>query len=36
VIGVTTGAFSKEDLGKEPHTHLIADLREVLEIFEEL
>jgi phosphonatase-like hydrolase len=36
VIGVTTGAFSKEDLEKEPHTHLIADLREVLEIFEEL
>ncbi len=32
IIGVTSGAFSREDLEKEPHTHLIADLREVIEI----
>ena len=32
VIGVTTGAFSKEHLEKEPHTHLVEDLKEVLEI----
>jgi phosphonatase-like hydrolase len=34
VIGVTTGAFSKADLQKEKHTHLIENVREVLEIFE--
>jgi phosphonatase-like hydrolase len=32
VIGITSGAFSRENLEKEPHTHLIADLREVIEI----
>ncbi|HEY9046897.1 MAG TPA: phosphonatase-like hydrolase [Ohtaekwangia sp.] len=32
VIGVTTGAFSKEELAKEKHTHLIANLHEVIEI----
>lgn len=32
VIGITTGAFSREDLEKEPHTHLVENLREVLEI----
>ncbi|SFF50920.1 HAD hydrolase-like protein [Thermoflexibacter ruber] len=32
VIGVITGAFSREALEKEPHTHLVADLREVLTI----
>jgi phosphonatase-like hydrolase len=32
VIGVTTGAFTKEALQKEPHTHLIEKLPELLEI----
>ncbi len=32
VIGVTTGAFTREALINEPHTHLVADLREVLAI----
>lgn len=32
VIGITTGAFSKEDLEKEPHTHLVEDLKEAMEI----
>ena len=29
VIGVTTGAFSREDLKKEPHTHIIDGLEEL-------
>lgn len=32
VIGITTGAFSREALKREPHTHLVEDLREVLAI----
>ncbi|MEM1137392.1 MAG: HAD-IA family hydrolase, partial [Bacteroidota bacterium] len=32
VIGVTTGAWKKDDLEKEYHTHLIAHLEEVLDI----
>jgi phosphonatase-like hydrolase len=32
VIGITTGAFSKEALQKEKHTHLIENVQEVLEI----
>lgn len=35
VIGVTTGAFSELQLKAEPHTHLIAQLPEVLSIFNE-
>jgi len=36
VIGVTTGAFSKDDLAKEKHTHLIASVSEVPEIIQQL
>lgn len=32
VIGVTTGSWKKEDLEKEYHTHLIAELPEILDI----
>jgi phosphonatase-like hydrolase len=32
VIGITTGAFSREALEQEPHTHLVEDLKEVLAI----
>ena len=32
VIGITTGAFSAEELAKEPHTHLITHLSEVVDI----
>lgn len=32
VIGVTSGAYTREDLLQEPHTHLIHSLKEVLEI----
>ena len=32
VIGVTTGAFSRAELQQEKHTHLIENVREVLEI----
>ncbi|PSL50191.1 phosphonatase-like hydrolase [Chitinophaga niastensis] len=32
VIGVTTGAYSREDLEKGPHTHLVASLDELLSI----
>jgi len=32
VIGITSGAFSKEELIKEKHTHLISHIEEVLEI----
>jgi phosphonatase-like hydrolase len=31
-IGVTSGAFSREDLEKEPHTHLIEHLSELIDI----
>jgi len=34
IIGVTTGAFSREVLQKEKHTHLIENIEEVLEILE--
>lgn len=34
VIGVTTGAFSRKDLQKEKHTHLIENVQEILEILE--
>ncbi|NSL88459.1 phosphonatase-like hydrolase [Chitinophaga sp. Mgbs1] len=33
VIGVTTGAYSREELEKGPHTHLVASLDEILSIF---
>lgn len=32
VIGVTSGAFSEEDLRKEDHTHLVENVPEILEI----
>ncbi len=32
VIGVTTGAYTKDALEKGPHTHLVAHLEEILEI----
>ncbi len=32
VVGVTTGAFSKEELMKEEHTHLIEQIPEMLQI----
>jgi len=32
VIGVTTGAYTKEALLAGPHTHLVADLEEILAI----
>ena len=32
VIGVTTGSWSKDDLANEYHTHLIAELPEILDI----
>ncbi|HEY0261587.1 MAG TPA: HAD hydrolase-like protein, partial [Chitinophagales bacterium] len=32
VIGITTGAYSHDELAKEPHTHLVNDLLEVVEI----
>ncbi|HOX82649.1 MAG TPA: HAD hydrolase-like protein [Chryseolinea sp.] len=32
VIGVTTGAFSEEELQKEKHTHLIKEVSSLLEI----
>jgi phosphonatase-like hydrolase len=34
VIGITSGAFSREELQKEKHTHLITQVREVLDILE--
>ncbi|UCJ07694.1 HAD hydrolase-like protein [Chitinophaga pendula] len=33
VIGVTTGAYSRPELEKGPHTHLVAHLNEVLTLF---
>ncbi|MEC5142323.1 phosphonatase-like hydrolase [Chitinophaga sp. 212800010-3] len=32
VIGVTTGAYSREELEKGPYTHLVASLEEILSI----
>lgn len=32
VIGITTGAYTREDLAKEKHTHLIDDLLQVVDI----
>ena len=32
VIGITTGAYTRKELAKEKHTHLIDDLMEVTEI----
>lgn len=32
VIGVTTGAYSREALLQEPHTHLVSQAEEVLDI----
>ena len=34
VIGITTGAYTRHELEKEKHTHLIDDLLEVLQIIE--
>ena len=34
VIGVTDGAFTREELRKAPHTHLVEDVREVGRLFE--
>ena len=33
VIGVTTGAYTRSELQREKHTHLIENVHEVLEIF---
>lgn len=33
VIGVCTGAYTKEELAEEPHTHIISDLAELAGIF---
>ncbi|HVI46611.1 MAG TPA: phosphonatase-like hydrolase [Chitinophaga sp.] len=33
VIGVTTGAYTVDELKKGPHTHLVASLDELLSIF---
>jgi phosphonatase-like hydrolase len=32
VVGVTTGAFTKEALAREPHTHIISQLSDLLPI----
>lgn len=34
VIGITTGAYTHKQLAKEKHTHLIKDLKEVLDIID--
>jgi len=34
IVGVTTGAYSREDLMVFPHTNLIEDLSEILDILE--
>lgn len=36
VVGVTTGAFSREELAKEEHTHLIENIGDLLKIVDEL
>jgi phosphonatase-like hydrolase len=33
VIGVTSGAYTKTDLEKEPHTHLVEQVPEILHLF---
>jgi phosphonatase-like hydrolase len=33
VMGVTTGAFTREALAREPHTHIISRLSELLPIY---
>ncbi|HLP49454.1 MAG TPA: HAD hydrolase-like protein [Chitinophagales bacterium] len=35
VIGITTGAYTRNELAKEKHTHLISDLKEVIDIVTE-
>jgi len=30
VVGITSGAFTKPELEREPHTHLISDIEELL------
>jgi len=35
VVGITSGAYSREDLMKEPHTHLINTIPELLPILHE-
>lgn len=30
VVGITSGAFAKEELEREPHTHLISSIEELL------
>jgi len=35
VIGITTGAYTRKELAKEKHTHLITDLLEVVDIVTE-
>lgn len=32
VIGITTGAYSAQELSKENHTHLVERLRDVIDI----
>jgi phosphonatase-like hydrolase len=32
VIGITTGAYAREDLAREPHTHLVDSLPQVVDI----
>ncbi len=34
VIGISSGAFSKEQLEQEPHTHIIHQIPEILDILE--
>jgi phosphoglycolate phosphatase-like HAD superfamily hydrolase len=34
VIGVTTGAFTRQELENEPHTHIAESLQEVLHIIQ--
>jgi phosphonatase-like hydrolase len=34
VVGVTTGAFTKEALAREPHTHIISQLKDLLPILQ--
>jgi phosphoglycolate phosphatase-like HAD superfamily hydrolase len=35
VIGITTGAYTRAELEKEPHTHLVDDLLQVVDIVTE-
>jgi phosphonatase-like hydrolase len=34
VVGITTGAFTKEQLVNEPHTHLIDNIQEIITILD--